>query len=165
MTQRRSRWSVPEVAQQVEAVSGAFFATSRTVWRQLGGFDQAYLHSGEDLDLFWRASRIGATVLFEPHARATHVGGASVRQAAIQIDALRLSGALRLVRRREGPAAALLVRIVLLSRSAGALALDGLHIHRLSARRRDRAKAIARLALLGDGGPRLQLPLEPERSA
>ena len=157
--------SLPDSAQEVQAVSGAFFAITRELWRELDGFDEGYLHSGEDLDLFWRAARGGASVWFEPAAKATHLGGASVRQAPLEIDAVRLSGALRLIRRREGRLAAGLLRTVLLLRSLFALVLDAVRVHRLSAPRRARAKALLGLAVFGEGSPRLRLPAEPERPA
>ena len=162
LTRRRSTRSVPIAAQEVEAVSGAFFATTRELWNELGGFDEAYRHSWEDLDLFWRASRTGAAVWFEPGAEATHLGGASVRQAPLQIDALRMYGALRFVRKRQGALAAALLRTALFFRSLTVLALDALRIHRLDGPRRTRALALLRLALSGEGGRRLQLPVEPE---
>jgi GT2 family glycosyltransferase len=163
LTRARPTWPIPTTAQEVPAISGAFFATTRDLWRELHGFDEAYRHSGEDLDLCWRAAGIGASVWFEPAAEATHLGGASVRQAPLQVDALRLSGALRLVRRREGVLAAALLRVVLLLRSLIALILDTLRVRRLSGPRRRRAWALVTLALLGERDPRLQLPVEPER--
>jgi len=162
LTRRRSARPLPIAAQEVEAVSGAFFATTRALWRELGGFDEAYRHSWEDLDFFWRASRSGAAVWFEPGAEATHLGGSSVRQAPLHIDALRLYGALRFVRKRQGALAAALLRTALLFRSLTVLTLDALRIHRLDGRRRTRALALLSLALSGEGGRRLQLPVEPE---
>lgn len=164
-TRESATWPIPASAQEVQAVSGAFFAITRELWRELGGFDEGYLHSGEDLDLFWRAAGSGATVWFEPAAKATHLGGASVHQAPLQIDAVRMAGALRLVRRREGPLAAALLRAVLLLRSLVALVLDTVRVHPLSAQRRRRAKALLSLAVFGERDRRLRLPTEPERRA
>jgi GT2 family glycosyltransferase len=162
LARRRSTRSLPTAPQEVEAVSGAFFATTRELWRELAGFDEAYRHSWEDLDFFWRASGSGATVWFEPGAAATHLGGASVRQAPLAIDALRLCGALRFVRKRQGALAGAFLRTALLFRSLTVLALDALRIHRLDGRRRTRALALLSLAFSGEGGRRLQLPVEPE---
>jgi len=165
LTRERSCWPIPTSAQEVESVSGAFFAITGELWRELDGFDEAYLHSGEDLDLFWRAARRGASVWFEPAATATHLGEASVRQASLEIDALRLYGAFRLVRMREGAFAAALLRLVLLLRSLIVLALDVLRIHRLSRQRRKRAKALLSLAVQGERASGLRLPVEPETRA
>lgn len=162
LARRRSTRSLPTAAQEVDAVSGAFFATTRVLWQELAGFDEAYRHSWEDLDFFWRASSSGATVWFEPGADATHLGGASVRQAPLEIDALRLCGALRFVRKRQGALAAAFLRTALLFRSLTVLALDALRIHRLDGRRRTRALALLSLAFSGEAGRRLQLPVEPE---
>src|SRR5262245_15613180 len=164
LSRSSATWSVPASAQEVPAVSGAFFAIPSGLWCELDGFDEGYLHSGEDLDLFWRAARAGARVWFDPAAKATHLGGASVRQAPLEIDAVRLSGALRLVRRREGRLAAALLRAVLFLRSLIVLVLDRLRLHPLSAPRRARAKALLGLAVAGEGDPRLRLPTAPERS-
>jgi N-acetylglucosaminyl-diphospho-decaprenol L-rhamnosyltransferase len=163
VTREGGTWAIPTSAQEVQAVSGAFFAITRSLWRELGGFDEGYLHSGEDLDLFWRAAQSRATVWFEPAAKAIHLGGASVRQAPLQIDAVRISGMLRLVRRREGRLAAAVLRAMLLLRSLIALVLDRLRIHPLSAQRRARAKALLGLAVAGEGDPRLRLPAAPKR--
>ena len=163
VTRKGVTWAIPASAQEVQAVSGAFFAITRGLWRELGVFDEGYLHSGEDLDLFWRAAQSRATVWFEPTAKGTHIGGASVRQAPLEIDAVRLSGMLRLVRRREGRLAAAVLRAVLLLRSLIALVLDRLRVHPLSAERRARAKALLGLAVAGEGYPRLRLPAAPER--
>ncbi len=165
LTRKSATWSIPVSAREVQAVSGAFFAITRELWRELDGFDEGYLHSGEDLDLFWRAACSGASVWFEPAAEATHLGGASVRQAPLQIDAVRLSGALRLVRSREGRPAAALLRAVLLLRSLVVLVLDALRIHPLPAQRRARAKALLGLAVFGEGDSRLRLPAKPEPPA
>jgi GT2 family glycosyltransferase len=165
LTRERSTWSIPSAAREVEAVSGAFFATTHELWRELGGFDEAYGHSWEDLDFFWRGSRAGASVWFEPTATGTHIGGTSVRQAPLEIDAFRVSGALRLIRKREGRFASAIVRAALLCRSVAVLVLDALHIHRLSPGRRNRARAFVSLALRGERGPRFPLPLEPEQPA
>lgn len=165
LTRRRATWPIPIAAREVEVVSGAFFATTQALWRELGGFDEAYRHSWEDLDFFWRASRSGAAVWFEPGAQATHLGGASVRQAPLHIDALRMYGALRFVRRRQGALAAALLRTSLLFRSLTVLTLDALRIHRLTGQRRTRALALMSLAFSGETGRRFQLPVEPERPA
>ena len=72
-----------------------------------------------------------------------------------------VSGALRLVRKREGALAAALLRMVLLLRSLIVLMLDTLRVHRLSGQRRARARALVSLALHGERDSRLRLPVEP----
>ena len=41
------------------AVTGACLLVERALWRQLGGFDEAYLNGGEDIDLCFRARAAG----------------------------------------------------------------------------------------------------------
>jgi N-acetylglucosaminyl-diphospho-decaprenol L-rhamnosyltransferase len=64
----------------VEWVSGSCFLIRRTAWEQLGGFDEAYFMYAEDVDLCWRARRLGWRVGYEPAAVVAHVQGASTSQ-------------------------------------------------------------------------------------
>ena len=43
----------------VPAVTGACLLVERALWQQLGGFDDAYVNGGEDIDLCFRAHAIG----------------------------------------------------------------------------------------------------------
>lgn len=44
---------------EVTALTGACCAIRRTVWQQLGGFDEAFINGGEDIDLCLRARTAG----------------------------------------------------------------------------------------------------------
>jgi GT2 family glycosyltransferase len=44
---------------EVPAVTGACLLVERALWTQLGGFDEAYINGGEDIDLGFRARAIG----------------------------------------------------------------------------------------------------------
>jgi GT2 family glycosyltransferase len=46
-------------AYRVPAVTGACTLIERALWQQLGGFDEAYMNGGEDIDLCLRARAIG----------------------------------------------------------------------------------------------------------
>lgn len=60
----RARRQTPVMA--MPAVTGACLLVERALWQQLGGFDEAYLNGGEDIDLAFRArvaGRINVAVL------------------------------------------------------------------------------------------------------
>ena len=44
---------------RVPAVTGACMILERALWQQLGGFDEAYVNGGEDIDLCFKARAIG----------------------------------------------------------------------------------------------------------
>lgn len=50
----RTLWTPP-------ALTGACLLVSRALWTQLGGFDEAFLNGGEDIDLCFRARAAGRT--------------------------------------------------------------------------------------------------------
>jgi hypothetical protein len=160
LTRERSTWSIPTAAREVEAVSGAFFATTHELLARARWIRRGHGHPG-DLD-----SSGGVPRWSERLARADcdryHIGGTSVRQAPLEIDAFGV-GALRLIRKREGRFASAIVRAVLLCRSVAVLVLDALHIHRL-ARRRNRERAFVSLRSAG-AWAEVPLPLEPEQPA
>jgi GT2 family glycosyltransferase len=52
-----SRWWQP--VRPVPAVTGACLLVERALWQQLGGFDEAYINGGEDIDLCFRARGVG----------------------------------------------------------------------------------------------------------
>jgi GT2 family glycosyltransferase len=61
----------------VPAVSGCLQLIDTTLWRDLGGLDEAYWLYGEDLDWAIRAGRAGAEPLLVPEAEIMHEVGAS----------------------------------------------------------------------------------------
>jgi GT2 family glycosyltransferase len=64
----------------VDWVYGTFVAVRRDLFRQLRGFDTRYFLYGEDMDLCWRAARLGARTLHVPAARALHGDNLSARR-------------------------------------------------------------------------------------
>lgn len=54
-----SRWPGWPQYRAVVALTGACFGIRRTVWQQLGGFDEAFINGSEDIDLALRASATG----------------------------------------------------------------------------------------------------------
>ncbi len=57
---------------EVSTASGAFFATTRSWWQQLGGFDDSYFAYHEDADLSLRTWQRGRRVVFIPGATVLH---------------------------------------------------------------------------------------------
>ena len=64
----------------VEWVYGTFMAVRRDLFQQLGGFDARYFLYGEDMDLCFRAARVGAHTIHVPGARAVHGANLSAVQ-------------------------------------------------------------------------------------
>lgn len=61
----------------VPTISGACFYMTAHDFRLLGGFDEGFFLHVEDIDLCWRARRLGGSVIFQPQARVTHLGSTS----------------------------------------------------------------------------------------
>ncbi|MHC4975169.1 MAG: glycosyltransferase family 2 protein [Planctomycetota bacterium] len=64
---------------EVDIVSGCFFLTTRSLWDEVGGFDEAFFMYGEEADLCLRARKKGVRPRVTPHATIIHYGGASER--------------------------------------------------------------------------------------
>jgi GT2 family glycosyltransferase len=145
----------------VDAISGAFMAVPTRLWSELNGFDECYPHSGEDVDLCFRAAQLNARVVFLPDAVATHARGVSVDQAPAEIDVLRWIGLIRLASKVEGPISALLIRATLALRATVVITLARLGMVRRSARDRERTRLLWKWCLSGSAP---SLPATPTRT-
>jgi GT2 family glycosyltransferase len=67
----------------VPTISGACFYISREDFQALGGFDERYFLHVEDIDLCWRARRMGGSVVFQPAATVVHLGSTSLKHPVI----------------------------------------------------------------------------------
>lgn len=68
-------------AQFVEQPAGAFLLIKRTVWEELGGFDERFHPLWfEDVDFLARVAAAGYRVWYDPQAWAIHHGGHSIAQ-------------------------------------------------------------------------------------
>ena len=82
---RRSAWLDPESlgswkrdsVRQVDAVTGCFLLLRRSLWEELGGFDESFFMYGEETDLCLRAGKLGHKCMICPDAKLIHYGGAS----------------------------------------------------------------------------------------
>jgi GT2 family glycosyltransferase len=68
---------------QVPTISGACFYMSREDFNRLGGFDERYFLHVEDVDLCWRARRLGGSVVFQPAATVEHLGSTSLKHPVV----------------------------------------------------------------------------------
>lgn len=71
---RSSYYSKPH---QFDWVTGAFLLMRRSVYEKIGGFDSDFFMYTEDVDLCFRASKVGWQALYVPTVSITHYGGAS----------------------------------------------------------------------------------------
>lgn len=68
---------VPADVQPVATISGACFLMSKRDFAMLKGFDTRFFLHVEDVDLCWRARKMGGCVLFQPAAEVIHEGHTS----------------------------------------------------------------------------------------
>lgn len=61
--------------------SGACFFIRKSVYRELGGFDEDFFAHQEEIDLCWRAFNKGHRAVFCPESVIYHVGGATLSTA------------------------------------------------------------------------------------
>lgn len=87
---RMTNWDHAE-SRVVDQVMGAFFCIRRTLFSQLGGFDERYFVYFEEVDLARRAAQAGYTSYFLREAEAFHKGGG----VSSQVKAHRLFYSLR----------------------------------------------------------------------
>lgn len=118
------------VARDAGWLSGACVLVRRSVFEQLGGFDEGYFMYFEDVDLGYRIGQAGYRNRYEPAARVLHIGAHSTSgESAQMIDAHHRSAARFLARKYpawwQWP-----VRVVLRS---------GLSVRSMVAKRRARA--------------------------
>lgn len=66
-----------DTVREVDIVTGCLLLASRTLWSELGGFDERFFVYGEDADLALRAARLGYRPAITPDAVVTHEIGAS----------------------------------------------------------------------------------------
>ena len=70
-------WAV--VQREWSVVTGAVFATRRSVLERLNGFDERYRLDYNDVDLCLRMRLLGLKIVYTPHAELTHLESASRR--------------------------------------------------------------------------------------
>ena len=69
--------SSPNKFCQVDWVSGACIMTTKKIFERLGGFDKNIFMYMEEVDLLYRAKKIGLNTFFYPESQIIHLGSAS----------------------------------------------------------------------------------------
>jgi N-acetylglucosaminyl-diphospho-decaprenol L-rhamnosyltransferase len=104
--------TVPERPITVPTISGACFYASREDFKRLGGFDERYFLHVEDIDLCWRARRMGGSVVFAPEARVVHLGSTS-RTHPVVVEYHKGRGLTRYFRKRADTPAQVALAVAL----------------------------------------------------
>ncbi len=91
--------AIPTAPILVPTISGACFYMSREDFQRLGGFDERYFLHVEDIDLCWRARRMGGSVVFQPAATVEHLGSTSHKHP-ITVEYHKGRGLIRYFRKR-----------------------------------------------------------------
>jgi len=95
------RWE-RDTVREVGMVTGCLLLASRSIWRQLGGFDTRFFMYGEDADLSLRARKRGLRPAITPAAVVTHEVGVSSSSRPDKIVLL-LRGKVTLARKHWRP--------------------------------------------------------------
>lgn len=69
-------------AREVFWASGACFACRAGVFRELGGFDNAFFAHQEEIDLCWRMQLAGYRIAVEPRSKVYHLGAGTLPPSA-----------------------------------------------------------------------------------
>lgn len=62
---------------EVDALGGAYLMVNKSSFVALNGFDEKFFMYLEDVDLSVRAKQLGMKVVYCPHSKIKHIGGAS----------------------------------------------------------------------------------------
>lgn len=76
----------PESTAKIDALAGCFMFCRADLLKKLGGFDTDFFMYGEDLDLCYRAKKMGGEIYYYPGTSIMHFRGESTRRSSI--DAL-----------------------------------------------------------------------------
>ena len=86
-------------------VAGFAIAFPKTVWQTLGGFDEGFFFSSEELDLCLRAKKAGFKIIYNPNAIVWHGGSTTIRRPEY-LDffiKIRYQGKIRLILKHCNP--------------------------------------------------------------
>ncbi len=103
----------PNKTRKVGWITGACILTSKKVYNAVGGFDEGVFMYMEEVDLQYRADKLGYSSYFYPEARFTHVGfGSSGKSKSYPVQQV-FRGFLYLYKKHRPPLARFILRIML----------------------------------------------------
>ena len=70
---------------EIDSVIGAFMFIRRSVWDEVGGFDEAFFMYGEDIDLCYRVKKKGHKVMYVHTTSIIHYKGISTKRSTIDV--------------------------------------------------------------------------------
>lgn len=68
---------ISDETHEVDAISGAFFMTKKSILEKVGYLDEMFFLYGEDLDLCLRIKNAGYKIIYDPSVEITHFKGIS----------------------------------------------------------------------------------------
>ena len=111
----RLTWWDYQSTREVPCVAGCYMLVRHDAIRQIGAMNEAYFMYGEEMDWCWRFHRGGWRVLYYPHAKIIHYGGAASSQNAAAMRIAQRESLLRFIESREGRLAGLCARGILVA--------------------------------------------------
>lgn len=70
---------IPDNVRQISSARGASMLVRRGAFEKLGGFDEKFFASFEDVDLGWRTWILGYKVVLVPQSIVYHIGGQTIK--------------------------------------------------------------------------------------
>jgi GT2 family glycosyltransferase len=113
-------------SQEVEAISGAAMLVRRNGLEIVGGFDESFLYTAEDIDLCMRLRRRVGRVFYLADAEVVHFGGQSSAQAFSRAGTMSILSTAAYFERSQGRRHALVYRLSIQFFHTPALLLVGL---------------------------------------
>lgn len=82
------------------SLSGAAVMVKRSVFEEIGGWDESYFMHFEDIDLGWRIGKAGYQNIFEPSIAVEHSGAHSTKKHAVMVERAMTNSAIRFMNKR-----------------------------------------------------------------
>lgn len=89
-----------EKSRSAGSLSGAAVMVKASVYREIGGWDEAYFMHFEDIDLGWRIGNAGYENIYDPSVAVQHSGAHSTKKHAAMVERAMTNSAIRFMRKR-----------------------------------------------------------------